>query len=286
MSCARPGRGPRGGHGHVSAAVPISRPGLRVLDGPRRVGSERRWRVQLPGGDVAVLGQLLPELASDESIRRRYVRDIERLRELEVEGLAPILEFGPQPDPRAIDADPPWRLRADPEGETLESWLARRAPAPVDEVAQLMARLAGVVHRLHARGGRIAGPASAVDRGERGRGGAADRRGARPRGHPLHAYRRQSDPRGFTLRVPRAAASDDPSISVPICSGSASSSTRPSPGCCPLATGRPCCARPRSWCRPGSYAPRCRRRCPSCCSRAWSRIPKPGRRVRRPWWPR
>lgn len=125
--------------------------GLTVVEGPQRVGSELRWRV-LDEGEPAVLGQLLPELARDASLRRRYVRDVERLVDLGDDGLARVRRRGPQPDPRDPEADPPWRLRDDPPGETLESWLDRRAPAPIDEVAELVARLADRIHGLHAHG--------------------------------------------------------------------------------------------------------------------------------------
>lgn len=125
--------------------------GLQVIEGPQRVGSELRWRV-LDDGAPAVLGQLLPELARDASLRRRYVRDVERLEALAGEGLARVLRRGPLPDPRDPEAAPPWRLRDDPPGETLEAWLRRRAPAPVDEAAAVVATLAERVHDLHARG--------------------------------------------------------------------------------------------------------------------------------------
>ncbi|MCA9656663.1 MAG: protein kinase [Myxococcales bacterium] len=128
--------------------------GLTVLDGPRRVGSELRWRV-LDAGEPAVLGQLLPELARDASLRRRYVRDVERLAELGGEGLARVRRRGPQPDPRDLAAPPPWRLRDDPPGETLEAWLERRAPAPIDEAAAVVEALARRIHRLHAHGAVI-----------------------------------------------------------------------------------------------------------------------------------
>jgi len=125
--------------------------GLTVLEGPQRVGSELRWRV-LDEGRPAVLGQLLPELARDPSLRRRYVHDVERLVALAGEGLARMRRHGPSPDPRDPEADPPWRLRDDPPGETLDAWLRRRAPAPVDEAAAIVAALAERVHALHARG--------------------------------------------------------------------------------------------------------------------------------------
>lgn len=139
------------------AAAPMITPslpeglGLQVLEGPQRVGSELRWRV-LDDGAPAVLGQLLPELARDPSLRRRYVRDVERLEALAGDGLARVRRRGPLPDPADPEAPPPWRLRDDPPGETLEAWLRRRAPAPVDEAAAVVATLAERVHDLHARG--------------------------------------------------------------------------------------------------------------------------------------
>jgi hypothetical protein len=125
--------------------------GLTVIDGPQRVGSELRWRV-LDEGQPAVLGQLLPQLAHDPSLRRRYVRDVERLEALGGDGLARMRRRGPLPDPRDPQAEPPWRLRDDPPGETLEAWLQRRAPVPIDEAVAIVAALAERVHALHARG--------------------------------------------------------------------------------------------------------------------------------------
>jgi hypothetical protein len=122
------------------------------LEGPWRQGSERRWLVRLADGQRAVLAQLLPELARDEAVRRRYVRDAERLRDLDAPALARTLAIGPGPDPRDPAAPPPWRLREEPEGQTLESLLARRAPLPVDEALLLLAALADAVHQVHRRG--------------------------------------------------------------------------------------------------------------------------------------
>ena len=133
-------------------STPASALGLTIVDGPHRVGSEQRWHVRLADGTPGVLAQLLPELARDESIRRRWVRDVERVRALDVEGLAPVIEIGPQPDPRDPHAPPPFRVRREPPGESLEAWLARRAPLPIADACELVAGIADVVHRIHLHG--------------------------------------------------------------------------------------------------------------------------------------
>ncbi|WAS96791.1 serine/threonine-protein kinase [Nannocystis punicea] len=125
--------------------------GAEVVGAAERVGSELRCRVRLGDGREGVLAWLAPELARDAAMRRRYVRDVARLRELDAPGVAPVLAAGPN-DPRAPGAPPPWRLRLDPRGETLEQWLRRRAAAPVDEVVELAIALCELLAGLHARG--------------------------------------------------------------------------------------------------------------------------------------
>lgn len=120
-----------------------------VSAGPTDVGSEQRWLVRLEDGRRAVVAQLSRELARDESIRRRYLRDVRRVQALEAYALAPTLEIGPEPD----DPDrAPWRLRLDPEGRGLDEWL-ERAPLPMDEIARVGAALADAVHAVHLAGG-------------------------------------------------------------------------------------------------------------------------------------
>jgi len=111
-----------------------------------RVGSEQRWSVRLRDGSLGLLAQLLPELRRDEAVRQRYVGDLTRASEAQVHGVAPMLDRSPERDPE------PWRLRAAPEGELLETWLEARSPAPVDAVAELGAVLADTLHTLHQRG--------------------------------------------------------------------------------------------------------------------------------------
>ncbi len=125
---------------------------VTIVDGPIRVGNELRWHVTRADGEPAVLVQLVPELADDESVRRRYVYEAERLRDLAAPAVAPTFGIGPAPDPRDPAAAPPWRLRADPSGETLAAWLDRRAPAPADEAVALVATVADAVHGVHAAG--------------------------------------------------------------------------------------------------------------------------------------
>ena len=132
--------------------APVTASDVELVSGPERIGSEQRWRVLMPDGTAAVLAQLLPELARDESIRRRYVRDVERVQALHVEGLARVVELGPAPDPRDTNANPPFRIRVAPEGRSLDAWLDERAPLPIDDACALVAGLADIVHRLHEHG--------------------------------------------------------------------------------------------------------------------------------------
>ncbi|MBL9104131.1 MAG: serine/threonine protein kinase [Myxococcales bacterium] len=125
-------------------------PGATVLSGPERWGSELRWRVRLADGAAAVLASLAPELARDEVLRRRYTRDVARVQALGAPSVAPVLAAGPGPEDVTT---PPWRLRHDPPGETLEAWLARRAPAPLDEAVALAVELCAAVAEVHRRGG-------------------------------------------------------------------------------------------------------------------------------------
>lgn len=123
-----------------------------IVGEPRRIGSEQRWSVRLRDGRTGVLAQLLPELAREPALRRRYVRDIERLRGLASNSLAPLVADGPVPDPRDPNAPAPWRLRADPPGEDLEHWLSAHAPAPPDRIAEVGAALCRALVPLHAQG--------------------------------------------------------------------------------------------------------------------------------------
>jgi len=115
------------------------------------VGTETRWRVRMADGSHCVVGQLAPDLARDESIRRRWVRDVERIRSLAVHSLAPTIAIGPAPDPRDPQAEPPWRVRLDPDGDPLQSWLAR-APLPIEEVTAVFAGVADAVYAVHTTG--------------------------------------------------------------------------------------------------------------------------------------
>lgn len=132
-------------------AIPAGERVAEVLEGPWRHGSEQRWRVRLRGGEIGILGQLLPELARDDAVRRRYVADVSRLAGAP-DSVAPVLAHGPEPGPGAADQSPPWRLRADPAGQTLRDWLRDGAPAPIDRVAEIGVALGRALIPLHAAG--------------------------------------------------------------------------------------------------------------------------------------
>jgi hypothetical protein len=125
--------------------------GWQLIEGPWDVGSEERWLLRLADGRLAVLGQLSSQFARDESVRRRWVRDVERLVQCAAPSVAPVLAIGPRPDPRDPAAPPPWRLRLEPEGERLCTWL-ERAPIPIDELAHRGAALADALHAVHLGG--------------------------------------------------------------------------------------------------------------------------------------
>lgn len=125
-----------------------------AIDGPRRFGSELRWIVRV-GELEGVLAQLAPELAADPSIRTRWIADTQRMVALDVPGHCRPTRTGPDAGSRDVDAAPPWRLRPRASGTPLDEWLARRAPAPCDEVVALVAEIARCVGRVHAAGAII-----------------------------------------------------------------------------------------------------------------------------------
>jgi hypothetical protein len=98
------------------------------------------------------VAQLAPDLARDASIRRRYVRDQERVAQLGSSAVLPTLELGPQPDPRNPEHTvAPWRMRPAPDARSMTELLAR-APLPLDEFSMLFTGLADAIHDLHVRG--------------------------------------------------------------------------------------------------------------------------------------
>lgn len=121
--------------------------GLALVEGPTRSGNERRWQVRLADGRLALLAQLVDELAGDASIRRRYRRDVARMAELARPELAPLLAWGPRDD-----EGPPWRLRPQPDGPSLEAWIAAHAPVDPGTLAELLAALCDRLALLHEQG--------------------------------------------------------------------------------------------------------------------------------------
>lgn len=132
----------------------LDAPGTAVVEGPNREGSELRWLARREDGSTVMVAMLAPELSHDVSVRRRWVADVERVRAMDdVEGLLPVIEVGPSPDPRDPDAAPPWRIREHwADAETLDAWLNRRAPLPQDEAAQTIAAIATIVHAINEHG--------------------------------------------------------------------------------------------------------------------------------------
>ena len=137
----------------ADVACPVAVPGQVVLDGPARVRQELCWRVRLPDGRDAVVAQLVPELAAEPALRRRYVHDVERLAAAGAPSIAAVLAIGPAPDPRDLAAAPPWRARLAPSGRTLEDWLgADGARRPVDEAVAVGAAVADALAAALAAG--------------------------------------------------------------------------------------------------------------------------------------
>lgn len=122
-----------------------------VLQGPADVGTEQRWMVRLADGHVALVAQLAPDLARDESIRRRYARDQERVMQLGAHAVVETLALGPQPDPRDPAGPSPWRMRPAPDAESLTAILAR-APLGLEEFTAVFSGLADAVHGVHRAG--------------------------------------------------------------------------------------------------------------------------------------
>ena len=122
-----------------------------VLQGPADVGTEQRWLVQLQDGRRVLVAQLAPDLARDESIRRRYVRDQERVMQLGAHAVVETLALGPLPDPRDPAGVPPWRMRLAPDAESLGTILSR-APLGLEEFTAIFSGLADAVYDIHQAG--------------------------------------------------------------------------------------------------------------------------------------
>lgn len=135
-----------------SEALPDVGQELRIEKGPETVRNERRWMVRTAEGETLVLAQLRPELADDESLRRRYVYEAERLAAISAPALARTLATGPAPDARDPNALAPWRLRSHPTGRRLDRVFDERAPLPIDEAVALLRSLCTAVHQLNSAG--------------------------------------------------------------------------------------------------------------------------------------
>jgi hypothetical protein len=112
------------------------------------------WSLRLSDGSAAVLGRMVDELAEDESLRRRYARDIARVAELAAPGVAPVLAWGGGREVPEDASGPraPWRLRREIEGETLETHLSEQGPLAPDELCARLAQLCDRLSLLHSQG--------------------------------------------------------------------------------------------------------------------------------------
>lgn len=122
-----------------------------VLRGPADVGTEQRWLVRLGDGRSVLVAQLAPDLARDDSIRHRYVRDQERVMQLGAHAVVETLRLGPQPDPRDPASPSPWRMRPVPDAQSLTTILAR-APLGLEEFTAVFSGLTDAVHGIHRAG--------------------------------------------------------------------------------------------------------------------------------------
>src|SRR5262245_39120421 len=101
--------------------------------------------VREPEGEEVALKILRPELASDETFRRRFVHEARAAGEVRHKHLVPITDAG------EVDGRP-YLAVAYVEGRTLEDRLADDGPMPLEEIVRLVAHVASGLDALHAAG--------------------------------------------------------------------------------------------------------------------------------------
>lgn len=95
-----------------------------------------------PGGRLAAVKVVRPELADDEEFRARFRREIGAARQVSGAFTAPVLDADP-------DARRPWLATAYVDGPSLRARVADRGPLPVEDVRALGAGLAEALADLH-----------------------------------------------------------------------------------------------------------------------------------------
>lgn len=136
----------RASHTRASRGVPPASHLVRdILAGPHHTQLERRWDVRLHDGCPAVLAELLPELAHDELVRRRYTVAMQERAGLACSSIARVLDSG-------FRNDILWQLREQPEGQSVSQWLDEHPAASLHDVRTLGLALAEAVGEAHRAG--------------------------------------------------------------------------------------------------------------------------------------
>ncbi|MGW3188446.1 serine/threonine-protein kinase [Streptomyces ardesiacus] len=113
-----------------------------------RLGAGGMGRVYLShtrGGRPVALKVVRPELADDQTFRRRFGREIKAARKVKGAYTAELIDADP-------DATPPWLATLYVPGPALSDAVARGGPLPVPAVLWLMAGVAEALQAIHGAG--------------------------------------------------------------------------------------------------------------------------------------
>ena len=113
-----------------------------------RLGSGAMGQVFLgrdPGGQLAAVKVIHPELADDPGFRARFAREVAAARTVGGRFTAPLVDADP-------DGPQPWLATAYVDGPSLADAVATGGPLPADSVLALAAGLAGALVDIHAAG--------------------------------------------------------------------------------------------------------------------------------------
>ncbi len=101
---------------------------------------------RLADGAVVALKALRPSMANDPNLRTRLRREAEVARAVHHPGILPVSDVGVLPD------GSPYLVMRRVHGESLWALLRRRGHLEADEVAVIAARVASILHHVHAAG--------------------------------------------------------------------------------------------------------------------------------------